>query len=172
MNRIKIQNKSKREYKNISFIAFILLICILLLFIHNRGKQQDEKLLNDYSLYGDTDLLMQEGKNDLAINLLQDLHTKYGNDYNITYRLGYAYLNMEQYSSALTLYTKTLDLNPYLVENSDFMYQYALVLANLKQVDNAIIVIDKLLTLPMEESLKPTVIQLKDTLSNLKGTTS
>ncbi|MDF2068159.1 CDC27 family protein [Bacillus sp. Cr_A10] len=172
MKQRKLLVKTKKSYTNYILVIFILVTCIVLFYVDNKGSKQDEQLLNGNILYHETDVLLQEGNYENAITLLEELHTKYNDDYNITFRLGYSYLSMEQYTSALTMYTRALDLNPYLVENKEFMYQYAITLANCEQVDNALTVVDRLLTLPMDETFEATVLELKDSISNMKGTTT
>ncbi|SEM89069.1 Anaphase-promoting complex, cyclosome, subunit 3 [Paenisporosarcina quisquiliarum] len=172
MEQRKLLVKTKKSYTNYILVIFILVTCIVLLYLDNKGSKQDEHLMNGNIIYHETDVLLQEGNYENAITLLEELHNKYNDDYNITFRLGYSYLSMEQYTSALTMYTRTLDLNPYLVENKEFMYQYAIALANCEQVDNALTVVDRLLTLPMDETFEATVFELKESISNMKGTTT
>lgn len=171
MNQIRIQRKVKKSYMNFILTAFILLICVVISVLQNEAKKQNEVLMSDFLLYQQADSLLKDGKIDEVLPPLEELHTKYNNDYNISNRLGYVYFNVEKIDTALILYNKTLDLNPYLVENKDFMYQYAIVLANNYQYDNAFLVIDRLLRLPMDEDFKAAVIELKDTINGMKGST-
>lgn len=169
MNQNKIRLKTKKDYTNYFITAFVLIVLIIIIFTQNEAKDQDEILLKDYSLYQEVNTILQQGHTEHLIEPLEELSKIYNSDYNITYELGYAYLNNGMYDAALPLYTKTLDLNPYLVENKDFMYQYATVLSNNKQFDNAIIVIDRLLILPIDESFKGAVIDLRDSINKMKG---
>lgn len=172
MNHRKIQVKSKRDYGNYFVTAFILLLSIVLIITHNKASKQDENYLKDFTLYQEAESHLEAGNINEAILILENLNLNNDDEYNLTYRLGYSYLSVENYRSALTMYTKSIDLNPYLVENNEFMYQYAIILANNEQYDSAILVIDRLLTLPMDETFKKTVTELIDSISNMKGSTT
>lgn len=172
MNQIKLQVKTKKNYTNHIIALFILIVCSILIYTQNQATKQDERMMDDFALYQETSLLLQEGDIENVLPILEDLNTRHGDDYNVTHRLGYSYLTMQQFNTALTMYTKSLDLNPYLVENINFMYEYATTLASNEQYDNALIVIERLLTLPMDESFKATVTELKDSISGMKGSTT
>lgn len=169
---MRFEVKQKKNYANYILILFILVIGSTLFYVQNQATKQDEKLLNDTVLYREADLQLQEGDIDAALPTLEDLNMKYGTDYNVVHRLGYSYMNKQQFSAALTMYTKSLDLNPYLVENKSFMYEYATVLTSNKQYDDALIVIERLLTLEIDEAFRNSVTELKDSISSMKGSTS
>jgi len=169
----KIQTKPNRNYSNYIFITCIIVVLTVLIGVENVAEKEDNLLLNDFSLYQKADLLLQEGDTESVIPILEELHKTYNDDFNISYRLGYAYLSTNRYDAALVMYTKSLDLNPYFVENKDFLYEYVIILANNEQNDNAILVIDRLLELPIDENFKGKVTELRDSISiNLKGSTT
>lgn len=169
----KIQTKLKKNYQNYIVIAFIILVLTLLIRVENEAQNEDIILLNDYSLYKEADSLLQEGNIESVIPMLEELYKTYNDDYNISYRLGYTYLTTDNYDAALVMYTKSLDLNPYLVENKDFLYEYAIILEYNEQHDDAILVIDRLLELPIDEDFKGKVTELRDSISiSLKGSTT
>lgn len=172
MNQNKIQYKTKKDYTNYFITVFVLLIITILIVSQNEAKDQDEILLNDFSHYQEINTLFEQGNTEYVVDPLEELNKIYNDDYNIAYGLGYAYLNNGRNDAALIMYTRSLDLNPYLVENKDFMYQYALVLSNNKQFDNAIIVIDRLLSLPIDEPFKITINELRDSINEMKGSTT
>ncbi|MER2076572.1 tetratricopeptide repeat protein [Psychrobacillus psychrotolerans] len=169
----KIQTKPNRNYSNYIFITCIIVVLTVLIGVENVAEKEDNLLLNDFSLYQKADVLLQEGDMESVIPILKELHKTYNDDFNISYRLGYSYLSTNRYDSALVMYTRSLDLNPYFVENKDFLYEYAIILANNEQNDNAIQVIDRLLELPIDENFKGKVMELRDSISiNLKGSTT
>lgn len=172
MNQIKFEVKQRKNYMNYILILFLLVIGLALFYLQNQATKQDEKLLNDSVLYREADLQLQEGDIESALLTLEDLNMRYATDYNVVHRLGYSYMNKQQYSAALTMYIKALDLNPYLVENKNFMYEYATVLTNNKRYDDALIVIERILTLEIDEAFRNTVTELKDSISSMKGSTS
>ncbi|WP_313893790.1 hypothetical protein [Psychrobacillus sp.] len=171
MNQLKLKVKTKKKYTNFIITLFILIVCSILIYAQNQATKQDEKLMDDYALYQETNLLLQEGDIEHVLPILEELNKRHGDDFNVTHRLGYSYLKYQQFNTALTMYTKALDLNPYLVENINFMYEYATTLASNEQYDNALIVIERLLTLPIDESFKATITELKDSISGMKGST-
>lgn len=172
MTQKKFKTTSNRNYLNYIIIGFIILVSVALIQVQNDAKKQNKLLIDDYLLYQEADSLLQEGNIESVIPMLEELYKTYTDDYNVTHRLGYAYLSTSKYDAALTMYTKSLGLNPYLVENKDFLYEYAIILANKEQNDNAIVVIDRLLTLPMDDAFKGKVTELRDSISNnMKGTT-
>ncbi|KQL36913.1 M48 family metallopeptidase [Psychrobacillus sp. FJAT-21963] len=171
MNQIKFEVKRK-NYMNYILCLFVLVIGSTLFYLQNQATKQNEKLLNDTVLYREADLQLQEGDIDSALLTLEELNKRYAADYNVVHRLGYSYMNKQQFSKALIMYTKALDLNPYLVENKNFMYEFATVLTSNKQYDNAIIVIERILTLEIDEAFRNTVTELKDSISSMKGSTS
>ena len=172
MNKRIINSKRDKIYINYIITGFILIVFVLLIIVENLGSKQDELLLNDFTMFEEASALIESGSSTEALQTLENLNTKYSGDFNISHRLGIAYLSSEQYKPALTMFTRTLDLNPYLVENTDYLYQYALTLANNEQFDNSILVIDKLLSYQLEEELKSKVVKLREEINNLKGSTS
>lgn len=172
MDKKKILSKEKKEYTNYFVTGFILLVAITLVFIQNEAQNQNEKLQRDFSLYQEANSYLQKGETEVIIDTLSELHKTYSDDFNISYGLAFSYLNNGNYEAALPMYTRSLDLNPYLVENIDFIYQYALAFSNNKQYENAIAVIDQLLTLPIDESFKAEINELRDSLSSMKGSTT
>ncbi|WP_427138227.1 tetratricopeptide repeat protein [Psychrobacillus psychrodurans] len=172
INQKKFFSKEKRDYTNYFIAGFILLIAATLVFIQNEAQNQNNKLQRDFLLYQETNTYLQKGETEPIIEPLSKLHETYNMDFNISYGLAFSYLNNGNYEAALPMYTKSMDLNPFLVENEDFMYQYALVLSYNEQYEDAITVINQLLTLPIDESFKAEVTKLKDSLSNKKGSTT
>jgi len=172
MNKRIINSKRDKNYINYIITGFILIVFVLLIIVENLGNKQDELLLSDFTMFEEASALVESGSSTEALQTLENLNTKYSGDFNISHRLGIAYLSSEQYKPALTMFTRTLDLNPYLVENTDYLYQYAVTLANNEQFDNSILVIDKLLSYELEEELKNNVVKLREEINNLKGSTT
>lgn len=172
MKQKKIKAKLKKDYSNYIIIAFALLIITILLVGQNEAKMQNKELLNDHLLYQEIQKNLEAESTENLISGLEELHKKYYDDYNITYRLGFAYLSNGNYEAALIMYSKSLDLNPYLSEDKDFMYYFAVTLSNVKRYDDAVLVIDRLLTLPMDEAFLTTVTELKDSINKMKGSTT
>ncbi|MCK1995781.1 tetratricopeptide repeat protein [Psychrobacillus psychrodurans] len=143
MNKYTVLKKSKRSnlFKYI-FYLLIILIIIVLFWTDKMGDKQDEEFLDDYTLL---QTLINQTSNQApnTIEQLSALQQKYSNEYLIAYHLGIAYLNEGNIQQALIMYKRTLDLNPFVVENKEFMYQYALILGNNEQIDNAMRVVER-----------------------------
>ena len=151
MNRNTFSKSSNQvDYLKYILIGLVLFGVIALIWTNHVAKKTDEELIQDFSTIQQSTQKLSIGEIDVAS--FEKLQQKYPKEYLIAYQLGYAYLTMGNMQPALTMYTRAIDLNPYLVENNEFMYQYALVLANNEQKDSAKTVIARAQQLPGDEN--------------------
>ncbi|MFB5086105.1 hypothetical protein PGC35_02610 [Psychrobacillus sp. PGGUH221] len=128
------------------------------------ANKQDEEFLNDYTLFQKlTDKQSSEEIQDTT-EQLEILQKKYSDEYLFAYQLGLAHLNKGNMERALIMYGRTLDLNPYIVENKEFMYQYAFILVNNEQIDNAKIVVERAEQLPSDEEYQTRLAALLESI--------
>ncbi|MCZ8532023.1 tetratricopeptide repeat protein [Psychrobacillus psychrodurans] len=161
---MKKQSLTKKSEKNIfwKYIFFFILIIsiVVLILMINYSTKQDEVLLNDYVLLDQLSKReFSENKEDV-IDQYETLLKKYPRTYMITYQLGYAYLEADMIKPAVKMYARALDLNPYLVENPDFMYQYSVALINNEEAENAKNVIERAIHLSVEEEYQARLTNL------------
>lgn len=169
---ISFSKNNKKDFGKYVFIILLISVLLVLVWQNKLAEKQNTILLNDYAVYQQADEMMQNQEFDQSINVLEDLNAKYNNEFQISYWLGYSYLYSNKFESAVILYNKSLDLNPYLVENTDFMYQYAVALANSEKYEDSLIVINRILTYPIEDSLRTTLNEIINSINAERGTSS
>lgn len=117
------------------------------------GKKQDEQLVSEQGAFYQALQYIQDGKSNEALPLLQLVDKENSNSAVVKYYLGSTYASMGNWNSAVMEYQKTLDLNPYKVEDSIFMFQFASILISAEKLDAAKVVLERCQTLPAPEQM-------------------
>ena len=144
MNKFEVSPKNKQTWI-LKLILFVLLFTMIISFIwiNNSANKQNEELLNDFSLLQQVTERQNGGEMEEVIPDLEKLQETNPKDYKVAFQLGLAYLNVGEYQSAKMMYTRALGLFPKFVEDKEFMYQYAYILANNEELNNAKVVIER-----------------------------
>ncbi|MEK4083009.1 tetratricopeptide repeat protein [Psychrobacillus sp. FSL K6-1415] len=167
MNKFEVSQKNKESWI-LKLILFILIFTIIVSFIwiDNSANKQNEELLNDFSLLQQVTERQNGGEMEEVIPDLEKLQKKNPNDYKIAFQLGLAYLNVGEYQSAKIMYTRALDLFPKFVEDKEFMYQYAYILANNEELNNAKVVIEQSKALSSDEEYQSRLTSLLEQIED------
>lgn len=165
MNKVSISKKSKQlNLLNYIFVLLLFFVVVVIIWSNTTTSTQDDEWLNDYSLLQQlTDPQSTENAEGM-IGQLEILQKKYPSEYMLAYQLGLAYLNAGNMKQASTMYGRTIDLNPYITENKEFMYQYAIILANDEQQDHAKNVVERAMQLPTDEEYQTRLASLLETI--------
>lgn len=131
---------STRKY---ILIGLVLLIVIGLFTAKVLGKQQDEEFAMDDALYEQVSQLYSEGKYEEAAQYSTELLQRQPDSEAVNYIGGLVAANTNEYEQAAILLQKTVELNPYKVEDSVFMLQFGEVLYGAERYADAQIVLLK-----------------------------
>ncbi|WP_060207187.1 tetratricopeptide repeat protein [Sporosarcina koreensis] len=162
---MKISNTLRRSF----FLAFSLVIVIGLLVSFFLGKSQDKSFLKDAQQYNEVLSAFQEGEYELSYEKSRELEIRQGKSEILNYINALSYANTNNPEQAIKYFNHVLDLNPYKVEDSMFMLQFAELLIEAEQFDEAHIVLARCDNLPIPEifpQYKERVAQLWEQLSN------
>ncbi|WP_169818537.1 tetratricopeptide repeat protein [Domibacillus iocasae] len=127
--------------------GFLFVILIGLIYTYTAAKSQDEVYLQNYSKYEKAVELFEAQQFDQALPLFEELEKEQPRSAVIKNYLGIAYVNTGNVDAAITKYQNVLDLNPYKVEDAQFMIQFGEILLFADQKDDAKKVLEKCLTL-------------------------
>jgi len=131
----------------------VLIVIIGLGYASLTGKTHDKKILKEQTRYTQALQFLQNQEYDQAVTLLKLVKEDYPNSATVKYYLGTSLANIREWNSAAQEYQQILDLNPYKVKEPIFMIQFAGILINAKKLDEAKIVLEKCLTLPIPEQI-------------------
>ncbi|MEK4128660.1 hypothetical protein NYE67_03215 [Solibacillus sp. FSL W8-0474] len=132
--------ESTRKY---ILLGIIILIAVGFLSAKVLASKQDKDFAAEDMIFQQANQLYQEGNNDDAILLINELLLKKPNTEAINYLGGIISANKGDFQQAVILLQKTLDLNPHKVEDPMFMLQFAEVLYFSGKYNEAKIVLEK-----------------------------
>ena len=141
-------NDLSRKYIVIGFSLFVL---IGLITASIMGKKQDKAFEVDEVEYSNIVQQFQEGNYTDALNKSVTLENSQASSEQVNYLIALTAANLGQFEKSLRHMQRTLDINPHRVEDSMFMLQYAEFLVMENQKDEAEIVLDLCVTLPIPE---------------------
>jgi tetratricopeptide (TPR) repeat protein len=144
------ENTNQMDYLKYTMLTLLTFGLIVILWTNHMAKEQDKELVQDFSELQQATQKLTTGE--ISMDSFENLQKKYPDDFMLNYQLGYAYLSAENMKPALTMFKRALDLKPFLVENNEFMYQYALVLLNNKELESAKTVITRAKQLSGDEN--------------------
>jgi predicted Zn-dependent protease len=116
------------------------------------GKKQDEQFTREQAMYNQTLQHEQKGQYDQALPLLKQIEKEQPNSVPVKYYTGLALANKGDWTGAAQEFQNSINLNPYKVEDSIFMLQYAEVLTYAKKLEEAKVVLEhcKKLSVPAQ----------------------
>ena len=117
--------ESTRKY---ILIGLVLIIVVGLITAKVLGKQQDEEFATDDALYQHVSQLYSEGKYEEAAPYSTELLQRQPDSEDANYIGGLIAANTNEYEQAAIFLQKTLEFNPYKVEDAVFMLQFGEVL--------------------------------------------
>lgn len=140
-----------------------------LAYTYSSAKGQDEQFLQSYSQFEQARTLFDHQQFDQALPLLQELEQKQPDSALIKNYLGIAYLNTGDIGAAVTKYKSVLDLNPYKVENALFMIQFGEILLLDGKKAEAVLVLEKCLTLAPPAEMPDYQVKVQELLAQANG---
>ncbi|WP_107839193.1 tetratricopeptide repeat protein [Metasolibacillus meyeri] len=132
--------ESTRKY---ILLGMILFIVIGLVSAKVMAKKQDDEFLADDALYQYSSQLYSQGSYEEASEMVNELLKRQPKSEVANYLGGLIAANKADYTQAAILLQKTLDVNPYKVEDPMFMLQFAEVLFFAGRPDDAKVVLEK-----------------------------
>ena len=130
--------ESKRKYILLGIVAFIIIGFIIAKVL---ASKQDEEFSIDDVLYQQVSQLYNEGDYPEAGELINDLLTRQPKSEVVNYLGGLITANLGDYKHSSVLLQKTIDINPYKVEDAMFMLQFGEVLFFAERYKDAKIVL-------------------------------
>lgn len=132
--------ESKRKYILLSIVAFIIIGFIIAKVL---ASKQDEEFSVDDLLYQQVSQLYSEGNYPEAGELINDLLTRQPKSEVVNYLGGVITANLGDYKQSAILLQKTLDINPYKMEDAMFMLQFGEVLFFAERYKDSQIVLEQ-----------------------------
>ncbi|WP_342559447.1 tetratricopeptide repeat protein [Metasolibacillus sp. FSL K6-0083] len=133
----------KESTRKLILIAVIIIIAIGLLVAKVMAKKQDEQFANNEALYSQVIQLYSQQQFAEAAPLAEELLKKQPNAEIVNYISGMIAAGNEEFVAAAVHLQKTLDINPYKVEDAIFMLQFAEVLVHAENYEAAQKVLEK-----------------------------
>lgn len=132
--------ESTRKY---ILLGIVLFIAVGLLSAKVLAKKQDNEFATDDALYQQITQLYSEGNYEQAAILSSELLLRQPKSEAVNYVGGLVAANTGEYAQAAILLQKTLDINPYKVEDAMFMLQFGEILYFAERYADAKIVLEK-----------------------------
>lgn len=129
-----VLKESTRKY---ILISIVLLIVIGLVSAKVMGKKQDEQFAMDDALFQQVQTLYEEGNFEQAKPYTDELLKRQPDAELVNYIGGLVAANVGESEQAAILLQKTLDINPYKVEDPMFMLQFGQVLVSAERYADA-----------------------------------
>lgn len=148
-------------------ILIVLIVIVGLGYASFAGESQDGKISKEQERYTQALQFIQNEEYIQAVSLLKLVDMDYPNSATVKYYLGTSLANLGEWNSAAQEYQQVLNLNPYKVEESIFMIQFANILVNAGKLDEAKIVLEKCLTLPIPEQIPNYLEQVNSLIDEL-----
>lgn len=131
----------KENTRKYILVSVVVIIVIGLIFAKFIGKKQDENFVAENMLYEQVVQLYSEQNNAEAAPLVEELLGKQPDAEIVNYLGGMIAAGNEDFGRAAVLLQKTMDINPYKVEDPMFMLQFAEVLVKEERFEDAKIVL-------------------------------
>lgn len=129
--------EKNRKYILLGIITFIILGILMAKVL---GNKQDEQFMYEDMLYAQASQMYQEGDYDGALSISNELLKLKPRSEAVNYLGALIAANIGEYKQASILLQKTLDINPYKVDNPVFMLQYGEVLFSAERyIDSKIV---------------------------------
>ncbi|OMP66624.1 tetratricopeptide repeat protein [Domibacillus epiphyticus] len=109
--------------------VLILTVVIGFIYVNIAGKKEEEKYVQEFNTYQNAISLMQQGDFKQAVPLLKQVEAEQQDSVPIKQYLGMALVNTGEVEEAVTKYQEVVDLNPYKIEDAEFMLQFGEVLS-------------------------------------------
>lgn len=157
--------RSESKYVNAIAIAILFLTVAGLFYSNIAAKKQDEVFASNQNTLDNAINLIEQTSYEEALDLLKDIEKENSDSVLLHYYKGIALSNLGDKSEAVSSYQKVLQLNPYLVEDAVFMFQYAQVLFENNENIAALEVLDRIKGLEeLEETpdLKDRIVILQE----------
>ena len=132
--------ESTRKY---ILLGIVIIIAAALISAKVFANKQDAAFLADDALYNQAKQLYQEGNNAEASNVINALLLKQPKSEAVNFLGGLISADNGDYKQSVILLQKTLDINPYKVEDAMFMLPFAEVLFFAERYDDAKVVLEK-----------------------------
>lgn len=133
----------KESVRRYILIAIVVLIFAGLTTAKVLGNKQNEDFILSDQLYQQTLQLYNQGNYEEAFKISADLLKRVPNSEVANYLGGLIASLNNEYNQAAILLQKTLDINPYKVEDAMFMIKFGEVLVYSERKDDAKIVLEK-----------------------------
>lgn len=141
---------SSKKYIVIGLSLFVMLGLITASIL---GKKQDTAFQLDDVEYSHVVQQFQEGQYAEVIEKSTALEIRQGSSEQVNYLIALASANTGEIEKSLRHMQRTLDINPHRVEDSMFMLQFAEFLVMAEQKEEAELVLERCVSLPVPESL-------------------
>lgn len=133
----------KENTRKYILVSVVVLIVIGLISAKIMGNKQDEEFKANNMLYEQVVQLYSAQNAAEAAPLMAELLKKQPDSEIVNYLGGMIATGNEDYGQAAILLQKTLDINPYKVEDPIFMLQFAEVLVEVERFDDAKVVLER-----------------------------
>ena len=120
------------------------------------GKQQDEQFTLEQNLYNEANTLFNTGSFEEAVILTNELIVRYPNSEILNYLHASILSELEEHDMAKFFIEKTLELNPYLMEDPVFMLDFGTILKKGNYKTEALLVFEHCLQMDWNPSEYPT----------------
>lgn len=151
-------------------VAGMVFVLLVGLGIANfSGKKQDEQFATEQATYNQALQYLQKGQYAQALPLLKQVEREQSSSVPVKYYTGLSLANTGDWSGAVKEFQTALDLNPYKVEDSMFMLQFAEVLVNAKKMDEAKVVLKQCEKLPVPQQMPEYKKNIKTLLTQISA---
>ena len=136
-------------------IAGLILTVLIGMYIFNYlGDDQEKGFIEIQTQFNDAIVLLQEGRMEEGLNLLNEVDKENNDSYLVKYYKGFALSNLNVPEKAIIDFDKLIDLNPYMTEEPMFMFIYGRALVQAGKTEEALIVLNKCKSLPTPEQIE------------------
>lgn len=135
--------KIKESNRKYIFTVVVFFILASFFIANIMGKTQDKSFSVSKKMFDEMVTQLQQGHYESALEKVSDLEDGNSDSEVVNYIIGLATANASQSDRAASYFQKTLDINPYKVEDPMFMLQYAEVLVQAKMLEEASIVLER-----------------------------
>ncbi|MER2190022.1 MAG: hypothetical protein ABS951_03605 [Solibacillus sp.] len=132
--------EKNRRYILVGMVAFIVIGIFTAKIL---GSKQDEQFMYEDALYAQANQMYQEGNYIDAMVFSNELLELQPKSEDANYLGALIAAQTGEYKQAAILLQKTMDLNPYKVEDSIFMLQFGEILFMAERHDDAKVVLEK-----------------------------
>ncbi|MEK5206054.1 tetratricopeptide repeat protein [Psychrobacillus sp. FSL H8-0510] len=148
--------------------VLVALVLIGLGYASLTGNKQDNEMLTEQASFNQALKYIEDEHFNQALQLMKSVERDYSSSHVVKYYIGSTLANLGEWKSAAMVYQKVLDLNPYMVEDSTFMIQYANILINAEKLKEAKEVLVKCKSLPIPDQMPNYLNQVDTLLTNIQ----